>query len=248
MRFEFDDNDLAAMTWEDNGTRIDAADFIALPTGSTEQHSVHLPTFVDSLRATELTRLLADRAPRHDLDIAVLPTLPYGESEHHMHYPGTVTLRPDVYQDVIIDIGESMVRHGARRFLIVNTHGGNQRPLSLAADSLERDHELPTHFVHWTDYARDQLKEQWGEDWGHAGEHETSVIELFYPDLVHDDRKAPQDTQEGQDTRRYAYFEELTDQGGLGDPTRADVEFVESVVDETTDRILEALADDLQGD
>ncbi|MFB6104288.1 MAG: creatininase family protein [Halobacteriaceae archaeon] len=235
------------MTWEENESRIEAADFVALPTGSTEQHSRHLPTFVDSLRATELTRVLASAAPDHGLDIAVLPTLPYGESEHHMHFPGTITLDPSTYQDVVVDIGRSVARHGADRFLILNTHGGNRRPLSLAANRLEREIDIATHYIHWTNFARERLVEEFGDDWGHAGEHETSTIELFYPELVRTDRKEPQDTTESLETRRFSYFEELTEQGGLGDPTASDPAFVETVIEETTEDILAALAADIDG-
>ncbi|MFB6196736.1 MAG: creatininase family protein [Halobacteriaceae archaeon] len=243
MEFTFDTHDLAGMTHEDAGDVIESADYV-LPTGSTEQHSIHLPLFVDSLRAAALSERLANQAHAHGLELAVLPTLPYGESEHHMQFPGTITLAPDTYQDVIVDIGSSISRHGADRFLVLNCHGGNRRPISLAMDRLGREHDINAHFVHWTDYAREYLQDEFGDDWGHAGDHETSVIELFYPDLVKESRKEPQKTTNGAQTRSYRYFDELTEQGGLGDPTASDPQAVDEIVDKATNEILEALAED----
>lgn len=234
------------LTWEDAGEAIEEADFVALPCGSIEQHSTHLPVSVDSIRAEELTRELAEAAPEYDLSILALPTLPYGYSEHHMNFPGTITLQPDTYRQVIVEIGACLADHGAERLLLVNCHGGNRPPLKLAVDRLQRDHDLPTHFVHWTDHAREALQEAFGEDWGHAGDHETSVVELFAPHLVREDEKEPQDTNDGDETRPYTYFDEITEQGGLGDPTNSDSEVMERIVEETTEGILESLRADLE--
>ena len=43
-----------------------------------------------------------------------------------MNFPGTMTLRPETFLDLLEDIIVSMRHHGFRRFLIVNGHGGNQ--------------------------------------------------------------------------------------------------------------------------
>lgn len=235
-------------TWEDADEAVEDADFVALPCGSIEQHSIHLPLSVDTLRADALTRELAKAAPDYELSIVVLPTLPYGYSEHHMSYPGTITLAADTYQEVIVDIGESVARHGALRFLLVNYHGGNREPLKLAADRLQRDTAIPTHIVNWTDYVRDELEERFGEGWGHAGDHETSAIEYFHSDLVRDDKKEPQVRVGEFDTRKYAYFDELTEQGGLGDPTNSNPEVFADVIPIANDRIIQALKDDINTD
>lgn len=240
------DDDLMTMTWEDAEAALDDADAALLGTGSVEQHSIHLPVSVDTLRAEHLTEELVDAAADHDLRFVRLPTLPYGESEHHMNFGGTITLSPDTYQDVIVDIAESLSRHGVERLVIVNCHGGNRDPLSLAADRIVREHGVATHFVHWTDFARDRLEEEFGEGWGHAGDHETSVIEHYRPDLVKAEKKEPQTTEEFPETRSYAYFDELTEQGGLGDPTNSDPEVMAEVVEEATANILEALKDDIE--
>jgi creatinine amidohydrolase len=232
--------DLGGMTSADAGEAIPDADFVVLPTGSIEQHAEHLPVSVDTLRAESLTRELVEAAPDHDLSMVRLPTLPYGYSEHHMRSPGTVTLGADTYRAVLTEIMTSVAEHGAERIAVVNCHGGNREPLKLAADRVQRDTDLAVFPVHWTDFARERLEERFGDDWGHAGEHETSVIELFHPDLVDEDAKTPQD-QDRYEIRQYAYFDEVTPGGGLGDPTASDPAFVEAVIEETTVEILEAL-------
>lgn len=238
-------DDLMTMTWEDAETAFGDADAALLGTGSVEQHSVHLPVSVDTLRAEHLTEELVDAADTHDLQFVRLPTLPYGMSEHHMDFPGTITLHPQTYQDAIVDIGASLARHGVERFVVVNCHGGNREPLSQAADRLVREYDLATHFVHWTDFARERLEEAFGEGWGHAGDHETSVIEHYRPDLVKAEKKQPQHADSMPETVSYGYFDRVTDLGGLGDPTNSDPAAMAEVVDHGTAEIIDALKRDV---
>ncbi|SFL15590.1 creatinine amidohydrolase [Halogranum rubrum] len=229
---------LAEMTWQEAELAFDEADFVVLPCGATEQHSTHLPTSVDTIRAKHLTAELADAASEYDLDLLVLPVLPYGYSEHHLNYSGTVSVGADTYQEIIIDIGRSVQRHGATRFLVTNFHAGNIEPHKLALDRLQRDHDLDSYYVHWTDFARERLEERFGSEWGHAGEYETSVIEHYRPELVHAERKTPQTKKNRYEVRQYSHFDDLTVEGGLGDPTQSDPVFLAEVIEETTDDIL----------
>lgn len=237
---------LEELTWEDSAEELEEADFVALPAGSHEQHSLHLPVTTDSLLAEELTHEIAKAAPEYDLHIPVLPTVKYGYSEHHMNYPGTLTLTSETFRKVIEDLGDSLARHGVDRLLIVNHHGGNKEPLKLAADRLQRESQISTHVIHWPEFAREALDDRFGENWGHAGDYETSGIEHFAPELVKTEKKEPQTRKAEYETRSWGYFDEITEQGGLGDPTNSDPEFIASLVDETTDEILEALVDDLE--
>ncbi|MDY6818701.1 MAG: creatininase family protein [Halobacteriales archaeon] len=247
MRTEFEPFDLGAKTADDAGSAIETADFVALPCGSFEQHSDHLPLLTDSIEADHLAGEIARRAEAFDIEIAVLPTLPYGYSEHHMNFPGTVTLDADTYQQVIEQIGASMAAHDADRLLIVNHHGGNREPLKLAADRLQRDHELPTHVIlpPFMEFARDRLNEHFGEGWGHAGDYETSVIEHYHPELVKSEAKEDQILKRSFETRSPVYFDEMTEQGGLGDPTNADPAFIAEFIEEMVDGILTRLEEDM---
>jgi creatinine amidohydrolase/Fe(II)-dependent formamide hydrolase-like protein len=51
-----------------------------------------------------------------------------------MDYPGTVTLSPTTYERVLTEMLASIRRHGFRRIVIVNGHGGNNsaRPAAEA--------------------------------------------------------------------------------------------------------------------
>ncbi|WP_458190849.1 creatininase family protein [Haladaptatus sp. NG-WS-4] len=245
VRLDYNPFDLGGMTWEEAEDAIPDADFIVLPTGSAEQHSLHLPVTVDTLRAEALSRELVESASEHDLSMVRLPTLPYSYSEHHMNYAGTITLSGETYQHVIVEIAQSMAEHGAKRLILLNCHGGNRAPLKLAGDRIQRDHGVKTFFIHWTNFARERLQDRFGEEWGHAGDHETSIIELFYPDLVKSERKEPQNRKARFEARQYTYFDDITEQGGLGDPTASDAEFIAEVIAETTEEILNSLQNDM---
>lgn len=238
------------MTSEEAGKAIREADFVLLPTGSLEQHSLHLPLSTDSIRAEHLARYLAENSK--DLKIVVLPTLKYGLSEHHINFPGTITLKDETYMNMIFEIAWSLKKHGAKRLLVMNFHGGNIQAIKLALLRVERELGLKTYFVHWTEFARDLIKEYGKEvPYGHSGFYETSMVMLFRPDLVREEKMREQEyrgppRRELPFTKVLAYFDERYPTGGIGDPRLASKEFAEKLVREVTDRILEALKEDIR--
>jgi len=242
---------LEEMTSEEAGKAIKEADFVILPAGSLEQHSLHLPLSTDSIRAEYLARHLAENS--EDLKLVVLPTLKYGLSEHHIRFPGTITLKDETYINMIFEIASSLKRHGAKRLLVMNFHGGNIQAIKLALLRIERELGLKTYFVHWTEFARD-LIEEYGKEvpYGHSGFYETSMIMLFRPDLVKEEKmreqeyKGPNREKDIPSTKVIAYFDERYPTGGIGDPRLASKKFAKRLVDEVTKRIIQALKKDLE--
>jgi len=241
------------MTREEAEKAIKEADFIVLPTGSIEQHSIHLPLSTDSIRAEELTRYLAMHSG--NLKMVVLPTLVYGQSLHHIHFGGTISLREETYIDVLKDIAWSVKQHGGKRLLIINYHGGNIVPIQLARMQIERDIGLKVYFVGWTSFASDIVNE-WlpGIPYGHSGFYETSMILYFRPDLVKKEKMVKQecryerkkpDRPVTRDTTA-AYFDAQYITGGIGDPTLAKAELAETLIPEVTERIIKALEEDMK--
>ena len=113
-------NYLPHMTWVEVEQALTHTDAVIIPLGSTEQHGRHLPLGTDSFEAVETAKLIAQKA-----DVLVAPVVLAGLSSHHMGFPGTITLMPETFEAVVYETAQSLIRHGFRKILIFNGHGGN---------------------------------------------------------------------------------------------------------------------------
>lgn len=187
--------------------------------------------------------------------MVMLPTLYYGQSMHHIRFPGTISLGEETYIQVLKDIARCVKRHGGRRLLIVNYHGGNVAPIQLARLVVEKEVGLKVYFVGWSSFVGDLIKE-WapGVPYGHSGFYEASMILKFRPDLVREEKRRRQEQRfhsergEGTPTRdtAAAYFDDNYITGGIGDPTLASAELTEKLIPVVTERIIEALKEDMK--
>ncbi len=130
------ENYLPHMTWpevEDLRTRTD---MVIIPVTSLEQHGLHLPIGTDFLNGLERALLIAQ-----ETDVLVAPILFPGNSPYHMGFPGTITLPLDTIQRVHVEAARSLMRHGFRRFLILNSHGGNSIVSRYIVDRINHETE-----------------------------------------------------------------------------------------------------------
>ena len=65
----------------------------------------------------------------------VAPTIRVGCSEHHMGFPGTLTLETSTFQAVLRDYCRSLARHGFETICLLPTHGGNFGPTFFLVES-----------------------------------------------------------------------------------------------------------------
>jgi creatinine amidohydrolase len=122
--------DLRLMTWPD-AAELEGTDAIGLiPTGALEQHGPHLPMIMDSVHAEELGRRVAELL---SVPVVVAPTVRVGLSSHHVAFPGTVTLTPEVFGSLVIAHIEAFERMGIRRVALFSAHGGNFTELGRIA-------------------------------------------------------------------------------------------------------------------
>ena len=105
---------------------------VVVPVGAVEQHGPHLPLCVDAERGTRLGLEVAKRLG-HAL---VAPTIRVGCSEHHMAFPGTLSLRVSTLRAVCTDYCVSLSHHGFTRICLMPSHGGNFAPLADMLDEV----------------------------------------------------------------------------------------------------------------
>ena len=118
---------LADLSWEEIQEYLAHEDRLIFSLGATEQHGRHLGLGCDYLLAEAIANETGART-----GIAVAPPLAYGMSLHHIKFPGTLSLRPVTLIAVLEDLLRSMYRHGFRRIMIVNGHGGNTASIASA--------------------------------------------------------------------------------------------------------------------
>lgn len=232
----------AELTQPEIKAQLESNPLVLFPCGSVEQHSAHLPANTDTIAATHVCELVAER-----MDGLVLPAPAVGVTPMHMPFEATVTFSPATYQRVVVEICESAAQHGAKDLMIVNWHEGNIPSLAIAAEELHRRVGLRVAIVQAC-YVAEEL---WGPDCNgltHAGEIEALAVMATRPDLVHLDRVTggsnPSQGHQMDKLRRTRAFQPvLTDirkiapSGWYGDPAPATEDRGKQMMDDIADHI-----------
>ena len=173
---------LHELTWEDVSEYLRENDIIIVPCGTTEQHGPAGPLGLDTYVAISLAEDAARQA-----GVLVAPPLWYGDSSHHLAFPGTISLRTETLIQVIGDVVRSLARHGFRKILLLNGHKKANLPaLSSAARNL-REFELPHVLIAVADpmyFGRGAARRLKAANEHHAGELEISEVYWRYPHLI----------------------------------------------------------------
>lgn len=200
-----------------------------LPIGATEAHNRHLPEGQDFFIAEHIARRCCAAAWEAGQRVVCLPTMPYGVDCNLLDFPLTIHVSQDTLNSLVHDICASLQRHGVRKIVLLNGHGGNDfvpliRELQSASD-------LHLFVCDWWTVGMDRYAEIFERPDDHAGEMETSVALAVHPELV-DLASA------GDGTPRPFRFEalragwvqtsrefvRLNDHCGVGDPAAATAE------------------------
>jgi len=161
---------------------------VVFPVAALEQHGLHLPLFTDSLLLGEIIRRCAERLGDR---VLFVPLQWLGNSDHHLEFPGTLSAAPRTYIDLLNGFLENFIRHGFRRLVIINGHGGNDVPGRQAIFETRQRHRARNDLLllfatYWQLGSKPwesepRLQEQ---QIGHACEWETSMVLRLAPNLV----------------------------------------------------------------
>ncbi|MFP4001468.1 MAG: creatininase family protein [Candidatus Natronoplasma sp.] len=223
-------------------------DTAVLPIGSLEQHGPHLPLDTDSFNAKNIVEKAVERLdpPRPP----ILPVIPYGVSDHHMSFPGTVTISPHVLEETIIDIGRSILQHGFFKLYIYNGHGCNESAIKTAAQKLKEETGMLVITDSFESLTPERQEIVESKNDVHAGEFETSLTLAFREEMV-DERTIPEEEVKFPDPKmefdndpefNYTWdTHELTRTGVIGDATKASKEKGEKLWEAGIERLKDRL-------
>src|SRR4030042_2453705 len=94
---------------------------VIIVSGSIEQHGPHLPTGTDTYLGYEI----AERAALKLGNALVAPVIRPALSEHHLGFPGSLTLKWKTYFAVLEDYSSSLARSEFTDLVLTSSHGGN---------------------------------------------------------------------------------------------------------------------------
>jgi creatinine amidohydrolase len=183
-------NYLPHMSWPEVRDLLTRSDIVVIPVPSIEQHGPQTPMGTDYYAGVEEAKLIAQRT-----DILVAPVLLAGQSPYHMEFPGTITLSSQTIQQVYFEAAQSLIRHGFRRFLFLNSHAGNQYITRFVVDRINQ--ETPAVALELGDAVATMRSRAPGEPARpekfdrHGGVGETSRAMYLFPSLVQIDKAQP---------------------------------------------------------
>jgi creatinine amidohydrolase/Fe(II)-dependent formamide hydrolase-like protein len=235
-------------TWAEVEDFLKRSQTVVIPIGSNEQHG---PT---GLLGTDwlCPEIIAHEAQRGG-DILVGPTFNVGMAQHHLGFPGTVSLRPTTFIAAIGDWCRSLAGHGFTKIYFLNGHGGNVATIEAAFSELYaeasyqgRPRNFSLKLKNWWDLkgvmglANRQFPTGHGS---HATPSEIAVTQWGYPDSIKSANYAPQIAPTGP-IRESVDFRARYPDGRMGsDPGQATPEKGGELVKQAAESLLADVAD-----
>jgi creatinine amidohydrolase len=228
---------LEEMTWSQIGRAMDEGyRTVIVCAGAIEQHGKHLPLGMDTMDGYVIGAEIAKELG----NTLVAPVIRPGCSDHHLAFPGSLSIPPELLQELCRTYCRNLSHHGFEQIALICSHGGNIQAMEAVAPEI--DAELPCK-VAWANILRDPRGDEalvpildryrvTGEEGGiHSGFVETSILlATGHAPLV--DMAAAERGFVGDARTRVAELQaegswdiaDLSPIGVLGDPTKASVE------------------------
>lgn len=182
------------------------------------QHEHHLPLDTDVFLAESVCLEVGNRIPDK---VLVLPPISYGLNMHHIDFPGTIHIEPDVFINFCFNITKSVAYHDFKKILLVNGHGSNTPLIDLVARKPVLETDSLCAALSYVSLAMDAFNEvKESEVMAHADQFETSLyLALQAPERVQMDKAGKGDDVMGKymsSDSMYTYPVRFNDYWGAG--------------------------------
>ena len=132
---------LRDLNWMDVERYLESDNRILLITGATEQHA-YLSLLTDIIIPERIADAVAKREK-----ILIAPPLNFGYSRYFHEFPGTISFSHTTFDHAVLEIVESLLHQGFRKFFILNGHGGNRLPERL--EDFKMDGIIQVQWYDW---------------------------------------------------------------------------------------------------
>ncbi len=167
---------LENLTWSKAEKVLNTENQIVLVlVGSTEQHGPIGPLGTDTMIPTQLAKLINERT-----DVLITPPMPFGSASHHMSYAGSIDIGSEALYMVLKGISQSLMKHGAKKFLFLNGHGGNTPSLDKVSLEIFEAGGLAASVDWWS--LAPTLNPEWKT--GHGDGQELAMVMAIDESLV----------------------------------------------------------------
>lgn len=223
---------------------------VVQPFAAIEDHGPHLPVETDCLLINALCLAAAQRLEKN---VLLMPLIPYGYVEHHMDFPGPISIEANHLIGYLANALKSLTRHGFRRLLVANGHGSNRPFMDVAARQIMDETEAIVGCVTPYSLAKNEIKEICeSKVISHAEELETSLV-LFLDETLVDKTKLVKETnfpvskyhwRSLLDAPPLSFLDRwsrISETGVVGDATLATKEKGEKLFQVIVDRLVELI-------
>jgi len=250
--------EIANMTSPEVEEAMKETGIVIVHVGSMEQHGPHLPIKSDTVIGYEVSRRAAEKFYKETgKRVLLAPSIPFGQSLHHMKYPGSIALQPETLITIMTEICLGLANQGFKKILITSSHGGNIMWTDIAARKIfdNTDAKILLLTTVWTKNKDDDWEKylkSGRQGSGHAGETETSIM-MTLGDEVRMNKIPQEATKWRVDLPEFSWtfpdgpkisglsapynVEDICD-GYMGDPSQASAETGDKILENWSDNML----------
>lgn len=247
---------LEELSWPEVQAALDrGVRTIIIVAASTEQHGPHLPTMTDAA----IGHAVGERLARRLGNALLAPVIRPACSDHHLAFPGSLSIPEAVFIETVIAYVRSLAPHGFETFVLFSSHGGNFVPLEKAVGRLRSEFDAKgiriiayAGMVALQDLMRvmgsvaAEMDAPQDVDVIHADVTETSIMMARHPTLVAGDRLEAGylgriDPQEIFTRGMRA----ITPNGIFGDPRRATPQMGEVLLERLSEHLANLVQEEL---